>query len=126
MPYGIHGRVKPFQYQFQNELDKLLTLGNVVLIFVAVLYSEVLKPAIENDAENVGAWVLTGIIFIAFFGSLLYAIYHLRLLQTLFKSFLAMVSGESEKEGADANDIELPNRTSWTEQDRNDNYVALQ
>ena len=126
MSYGIHVRVKPFKYHFQNEMDKLLMLGNVVLIFVAVLYSEVLKPAIENDAENVGAWVLTGIIFIALFGSLLYAIYHLRLLQTLSKSFLAMVSGESEEEGADANDVELPNRTSWTEQDTNGNYVALQ
>ena len=36
-------QIQPFKYKFQNRMEKLLILTNMVLIFTATLYSEVLR-----------------------------------------------------------------------------------
>ena len=75
----LHVRVKPFIHDFQNEVDKWLLICNIIIVFIGVIYSELLKPNIENDTSNVWSWIVTLIILIAMFGSVLGAIIYLRL-----------------------------------------------
>ena len=96
----LHNQVKPYKYKFQNKVEKWLLRVNIFIVITAVIYSEVLKKLIEVDEENIWSWILTVIILIGMFGSLLIAILYLRLWEKFFLSMKTMWKNE-EIEGDD-------------------------
>ena len=97
---GLHVRIKPYKYDFQNEVDKWLLIANVVIVLAGVIYSEVLKPNIQND--KVWSWIVTAVVLLSMFGSLLGAVVYLRLWKTFLESFKEM-----RKDTGVANGIEM-------------------
>ena len=97
---GLHVRTIPYKYDFQNEVDKWLLIANVVIVLAGVIYSEVLKPNIQHD--NVWSWIVTAVVLLSMFGSLLGAVVYLRLWKTFLESFKEM-----RKDTGVANGIEM-------------------
>eukprot|EP00943_MAST-04B_sp_MAST-4B-sp1_P008588 g8588.t1 len=106
----LHNRVKPFKYEFQNLVDSYLMLSNVVIIIAAVLYSEIVRPEIvsgSSSAVSVFSVLLTVIILIAMFGSLLWCIIYLRLWIGLWNSLMKMWGKDPTADVTQLNDIEV-------------------
>ncbi len=112
----LHVRVKPFIHEFQNEVDKWLLICNIIIVFIAVIYSELLKPNVENDTSNVWSWIVTVIILITMFGSLLGAMIYLRLwkkfynlLQQMWKhdDDVKLISDNNSAEVSEMSEIDL-------------------
>ena len=115
---GLHVRIKPYKYDFQNEVDKWLLIANVVIVLAGVIYSEVLKPNIQHD--NVGSWIVTAVVLLSMFGSLLGAVVYLRLWKTFLESFKEM-----RKDKGDTNGMEMPGATSGVSETDESHYILL-
>ena len=100
---GLHVRIKPYNYGFQNEVDKWLLIANVVIVLAGVAYSEVLKPNIQHD--SVGSWIVTAVVLLSMFGSLIGAVVYLRLWKTFLESFREMLEDKGEANGMEMEDI---------------------
>ena len=87
--------VKPYKYEFQNEVDKWLLIANIVILATAVVYSEWLKPSIEDDTSNIWSWVITFIILTTMFGSLIGGMIYLQLWKKLCVTLQHMWKNES-------------------------------
>ena len=103
----LHIQVKPYKYKFQNKVEKWLLRVNIFIIIVGVIYSEVLKKLIEVDEENIWSWILTVIILIGMFGSLLIAIIYLQLWKKFFLSMKTMWRNEEIEEFDDGDDLAM-------------------
>ena len=87
--------VKPYKYEFQNEVDKWLLIANIVILATAVTYSEWLKPSIEDDTSNIWSWIITFIILITMFGSLIGGMIYLQLWKKLYITVQLMWKNET-------------------------------
>ena len=116
---GLHRRVKPFKFEFQNIVEAWLLVVNIVLVIVAFLFSEVWKP----NRDKVGYWILTIAMLLLIFGSLIFGIVRLRLWKAVVESFKKMWRNETkleteakEAEAEEATAVEMQaakNRNSW-------------
>jgi len=88
--FYLHIKIKPFKYQFQNRMEKWLLLTNMVLIFTATLYSEVLRLYIKNNSNNAWSWIFSFIMLSLIFGSLIGSSIYFRLWRKLYKSLKTM------------------------------------
>ena len=91
----LHMNVKPYKYEFQNLVDKWLLIANIVILATAVVYSEWLKPSIEDDTSNISSWVITFIILTTMFGSLIGGMIYLQLWKKLCVTLQHMWKNES-------------------------------
>ena len=92
---GLHVKVKPFQYEFQNEVEKWLLCSNVIIVFAAVFYSEVIYSYIHDQSSSAFSLVIAVIIMITMFGSFVMAVLHLRLSHFFLRAFRSMWTGET-------------------------------
>ena len=88
--FYLHIKIKPFKYQFQNRMEKWLLLTNIVLIFTATLYSEVLRLYIKNNSNNAWSWIFSFIMISLIFGSLIGSSIYFHLWRKLYKSLKTM------------------------------------
>ena len=91
----LHMHVKPYKYEFQNEVDKWLLIANIIIVFTATIYSELLKPSIEHDISNIWSWIITFIILITMFGSLIVGMIYLQLWKKLYNTLHLMWKNET-------------------------------
>ena len=87
--------VKPYKYEFQNEVDKWLLIANITIVFTATIYSEWLKPSIEHDISKTSSWIITFIILITMFGSLIGGMIYLQLWKKLYITLQLMWKNET-------------------------------
>ena len=88
--FYLHIKIQPFKYQFQNRMEKWLLLTNMVLIFTATLYSEVLRLYIKNNSNNAWSWIFSFIMLSLIFGSLIGSSIYFHLWRKLYKSLKTM------------------------------------
>ena len=91
----LHMHVKPYKYEFQNEVDKWLLIANIIIVFTATIYSELLKPSIEHDISKTSSWIITFIILITMFGSLIGGMIYLQLWKKLYITLQLMWKNET-------------------------------
>ena len=99
---AIQRRVKPFKFEFQNNVEASLLVVNSLLLTLAFLFSEVWKP----NREQAGYWVLTILMLLLIFGSLIFGIIRLRLWKPAIQSLKSMCRNESPSE-IEAKEVEL-------------------
>ena len=88
--FYLHIKIKPFKYQFQNRMEKWLLLTNMVLIFTATLYSEVLRLYIKNNSNNAWSWIFSFIMLSLIFGSLIGSSIYFHLWRKMYASLRTM------------------------------------
>ena len=90
-PFGFFDN----ETDFQNEADKWLLIANIIIVFTATIYSELLKPSIEHDISKTSSWIITLIILITMFGSLIGGMIYLQLWKKLYITVQLMWKNET-------------------------------
>ena len=85
---AFHIVVKPFQYDYQNEVEQWLSAANILILLFAAIYTYLMNSS--NGKEAFWTMILTICLMTTMIGSMFGAMYHLRLFKhawALFKAF---------------------------------------
>merc|ERR1711871_515277 len=100
-------------------METTLMVANIVMIIAVVLYSEVVNPNIADGSTSTGSFILTIVILVAMFGSLIASIIYLRLWKVFWVALQTMWKGDGTDD-VKTNDVELNEvnrkqiRNSWS------------